>query len=293
MSSARASEHPELRHGIVAAGGVRLHYVEQGEGPLVLLLHGFPDFWYSWRRQLPALAAAGFRAVAPDQRGYNLSDKPAGVASYDVDRLADDAAALVRHFGGDAPAHVVGHDWGGGVAWHLAARDPALVDRRAIVNAPHPARFARELRRPAQLARSWYMLFFQLPWLPERLFGARDCALLLRTLRRSAPEAFGASELERYREAFERPHALEHAIDWYRAVARRSLRAQPMGYRIARPTMLLWGMRDPYLRPTLTEGLDRWIPDLRVERFDGVGHWAHVEAADRVNAMLVDFLKAR
>ena len=160
--------------------GVRLHHVSAGRGPLVLLLHGFPDFWYGWRRQLPALAAAGFRAVAPDLRGYNLSERPARVADYRIERLADDVAALVRALGADR-AHVVGHDWGGLIAWQLAMRHPQVVDRLAILNAPHPARFRRLLLDPRQGLRSWYVAFFQLPWLPERVLGANGRRALRRT----------------------------------------------------------------------------------------------------------------
>src|SRR5579884_3024966 len=158
-------------HRHASVNGVRLHYVEAGRGPLVVLLHGFPEFWYSWRHQIPALAAAGFRVLAPDLRGYNESDKPPGVAAYGLERVAGDVAALVRH-AGERRAAVVGHDWGGGIAWWLAMHRPDVVGRLAVLNAPHPAAFRRELRTPGQLLRSWYVFFFQLPALPEWLFRA-------------------------------------------------------------------------------------------------------------------------
>jgi pimeloyl-ACP methyl ester carboxylesterase len=160
----------------VEGAGARLHVVTRGarEAPPVVLLHGFPDLWYGWRHQLAPLAEAGFRAVAPDLRGYNLSACPPRVEDYALDRLADDVAAVVRaHAGPDGRAHVVGHDWGGVIAWHLAARHPALVDRLVILNAPHPARFRELLGRSQQALRSWYVGFFQLPRIPELLLAAR------------------------------------------------------------------------------------------------------------------------
>jgi pimeloyl-ACP methyl ester carboxylesterase len=159
-----------------SVNGIRLHYVEAGTGPLVLLLHGFPEFWGSWRHQIPALADAGFRVLAPDLRGYNLSSKPAGVESYRVAELVGDVVGLIRH-AGEERATVVGHDWGGAIAWATAMRRGERIHRLIILNAPHPAAYLRELRRPGQLLRSWYVFFFQLPLLPECLVRARDYAL--------------------------------------------------------------------------------------------------------------------
>jgi epoxide hydrolase 4 len=162
-----------LRHGYADLDEARLHYVEAGEGPLVVLLHGFPEFWYGWRFQIPALAAAGFRVVAPDMRGYNLSSRPSGVEAYDVDRLAGDIRDLIHQRGADS-AWLAGHDWGAGVAWAVAMNHPEVVRRLAILNLPHPRRLLTALRNPRQLAKSWYMLFFQLPRLPERAVRARN-----------------------------------------------------------------------------------------------------------------------
>src|SRR5919202_6066254 len=146
---------PGLREGFVEVEpGVQLHYVEAGAGPLVVLLHGFPEFWFSWRRQLPALAAAGFRAVAPDLRGYNLSSKPRGLEAYRVGRLARDVARIIEQLGQQRAA-VVGHDWGGGVAWAFAMRYPTLVERLVILNMPHPVRMLEGLRTLRQLGKSW------------------------------------------------------------------------------------------------------------------------------------------
>jgi len=283
-------------HRDAVVNGVRLHYVEAGAGPLVVLLHGFPEFWYSWRHQIPALAAAGFRVLAPDQRGYNESDKPAGVDAYRVEALTADVAGLIRHVG-EARAAVVGHDWGGVLAWYLPVQYPELVDRLVVLNAPHPLAYLRELRRGGQLLRSWYVLFFQLPGLPERLIRAGDFAAVRRMLRRQPvrPDAFTEEDVERYRVALARPGALTAALNYYRAAVRggglrraaRKMRPIPV------PTLLLWGEQDPALSVRLTEGLEAWVPDLRVERIADASHWVQNDAPERVNQALVNFLRGR
>jgi len=312
----------ELTHREALLRGVRIHFVEAGEGPPVVLLHGFPEFWYSWRRQMEALAEAGFRAVAPDQRGYNRSGKPRGVDAYRVDELAADVAALIRHVGAERAA-VAGHDWGGAVAWHLARHRPDVLDRLVILNAPHPEIFRRHVRSPGQLLRSWYVLFFQLPLLPELAFRAFDYAILDRILRREPvrPGAFDEEDIRRYRHALDRPGALTAAINWYRAAFRDGMMAGGAGQPARRdsdgdgagrdaeggsgsvpnrrprdpvqvPTLVIWGMRDRYLGPELLEGLDRWVGDLRVERITDASHWVLADAPERVGDLMLDFLRA-
>jgi epoxide hydrolase 4 len=273
--------------------GVRLHYVEAGSGPLVVLLHGFPEFWYAWRHQIPALAAAGFHVVAPDMRGYNLSEKPPGVAAYAVDVLVEDVRALIGHFGAER-ATVVGHDWGGGVAWGVAMNRPEVVKNLIVLNAPHPAAFLRELRSPGQILRSSYMLFFQLPWLPEATFRANNFALLERTLRTDPvrPEAFDNRDIRRYKRALAQPGALTATINYYRALLRerpRETLSEPPT--IARPTLLIWGDRDRYLGTNLTEGLDRWVTDLRVEHIPDASHWIMADRPERVNDLMIEFMR--
>ncbi|HEX2189336.1 MAG TPA: alpha/beta hydrolase [Longimicrobiaceae bacterium] len=277
------------QHREAVVGGVRLHYVEAGAGPPVLLLHGFPEFWYGWRLQIPALAEAGFRAVAPDLRGYNLSDKPRGVDAYRVERLVEDVAGLVRHLG-TGRAHLVGHDWGGVVAWYFAMLHPELLDRLVVLNAPHPAAFAREIVKPDQLLASAYAGFFQLPAVPELVLRAGDFALLERVFRTepARPGAFTDADLERYREAFSRPGALTAALNYYRAFVRRG---RPEVRTISAPTLLVWGEKDPHLVVRLTEGLDEWVPGIRVERIPEASHWVAADAPERVNRLLVDFLR--
>jgi pimeloyl-ACP methyl ester carboxylesterase len=273
--------------------GVRLHYVEAGAGPPVILLHGFPEFWYAWAPQIPALATAGFRVVAPDLRGYNLSEKPVGVEAYRIEHLTADVAGLVRHLGAERAA-VVGHDWGGVVAWYLAMREPALVERLVIVNAPHPATLAREIWRPSQLAKSSYVFAFQLPRLPEALFRAGRYWVMRRALRLEPrrPGAFGADDVRRYVAAIDRPGALTSAINYYRAAVRHPARAAGEVRRIACPTLLVWGSRDHHLSTRLTHGLERWVPDLRIAYLPEASHWVQRDAPERLNRLLVDFLRS-
>jgi pimeloyl-ACP methyl ester carboxylesterase len=279
------------RHREEKVGDVRLHWVEAGEGPLVLLLHGFPEHWLAWRKQLPALAAAGFRAVAPDLRGYNLSEKPEGVASYRMEKLAGDVASLVRHLG-YGRTFLVGHDWGGAIAWCVPALHPGLVERLAILNAPHPVLMKRKLATLAQARRSSYVFFFQLPWLPERSLTRHRAGFLKRMLRRdpATPGAFSPEEIEAYREAFLRPGAATATVNYYRAAFRSGTRVPGLRRSLdGVPTLVLWGEGDRYLGPELLDGLDALVPDLKLVRIPGASHWLPADAAETVNAELVSF----
>ncbi|MFC7080186.1 alpha/beta fold hydrolase [Halorussus caseinilyticus] len=287
-------------HGHAVVDDVRLHYVAAGDedDPLVVLLHGFPDFWNSWRDQIPALADAGYRVVAPDMRGYNRSEKPHGVEAYRVERLVGDVAGLVEYFGREQ-AHVVGHDWGGIVAWETASRRPEVVEKLAVLNAPHFGRYREVLRdSPEQRRRSWYAAAFQIPWLPETLLGAFECAGIGALLRATAdPDTFSEADLRRYREAICRPGALTAALNYYRALARDGLREE-IGALLGRerpprevpvPTQIIWGEADSALVVEQTENLERWVPDLRVERLPGVTHWVQKEAPEEVTELLAAF----
>ncbi len=186
LTSLVSDGRTELREGYAEVGDVRLHYVEAGDGPLIVLLHGFPEFWYGWRLQIAPLAAAGFRVVAPDLRGYNLSSKPDGVAAYGADKLAADVRGLIQERGAES-ALVAGHDWGGTAAWTLAMNHPEVVDRLAILDAAHPRKLNEGLRHPSQLRRSWYFFYFQLPDLPEHHAQADDWEFLQDFLRDAQP----------------------------------------------------------------------------------------------------------
>jgi pimeloyl-ACP methyl ester carboxylesterase len=282
------------REGYADLGEVRLHYVEAGEGPLVVLLHGFPEFWYSWRFQIPALASAGFHVVAPDMRGYNLSSRPRGVKAYDAERLAGDIRDLIRERGAGS-ACLAGHDWGAAVAWVTAMNHPEVVKRLAILNVPHARRFLHALRTPRQLAKSWYMFFFQLPGVPERLARARDWQFFRLGFEHDArPGAFTPQDIHRYREAWEQPGAVTAMINYYRALFRQSPKqAEARIRRVEAPTLVIWGERDRYLGLDLAEPDRADVPNLeRVVRLPEASHWVQHDEPERVSELLVEFFSA-
>ena len=242
----------ELREGYAEVGEQRLHYMEAGEGPLVVLLHGFPEFWYGWRQQIQPLAAAGFRVVAPDMRGYNLSSKPDGVHAYDIDQLTGDIAGLIRERGAES-ALLAGHDWGGSVAWATAMAHPEVVDRLAILNAAHPRKLSQGLHHPGQLRKSWYFFFFDLPDLPESIVHANHWHFFRHFLRDARP-AFTPEETDRYIEAWSQPGAATGMINYYRSSVRTPPKKAEAALRtIKAPTLVIWGQRDRYLGEELAE----------------------------------------
>ncbi|WP_394338922.1 alpha/beta fold hydrolase [Haloplanus aerogenes] len=267
----------------VETNGVRLHVVRLGpdDGPPVVLLHGFPEFWYGWLPVARNLADAGYRVLVPDQRGYNESTKPAGVGAYRLPTLAADVAGLIEATGHDA-AHVVGHDWGAAVAWWLALDHPERVTTLTAVNVPHPTVMQRTLRRSwDQRRRSWYMGFFQLPRLPERVARAGNWRLFERTMRESSrPGTFDAEDFERYRAAWEKPGAIGGMVNWYRAAARYRLpdRTAP----VDPPTLVLWGTGDEFLRTEMARESVAYCRDGRAILIDDGTHWVHHEHPDRV-----------
>ncbi len=279
-----------MTHTTVDTNGVRLHVVQAGPetGPLVLLLHGFPEFWYGWKAQIDVLAEAGYRVWAPDQRGYNLSDKPDGIDAYQLDTLVADVVGLIDA-AGRQKAIIVGHDWGGIVAWWLAVSHPERVERLVILNVPHPAVTRTFIRQyPEQLLRSWYIAFFQLPVLPEWIMGINRSAMLARTLRTSSrPDTFSPNELEQYRTAWSQPGAVRSMINWYRALIRRPLARRP-SVRVTMPTLIIWGIHDQFLKRELAQASLRLCDDGRVEYLDTT-HWVQHEAPQRVNELIKVF----
>lgn len=278
------------QHRDIMTNGIRMHYVTQGTGPLLVLLHGFPEFWYSWRYQIPFLAEQGYTVVAPDLRGYNDTDKPR--TGYSVATLLRDIVGLIKGLG-EEKAIIVGHDWGGVLAWQFALAYPQMTERLIVMNAPHPAAFARELRTIKQLRKSWYVFAFQIPWLPEFLLGRKHAELIGRMLYGSAVQktAFPPDVLALYRDTMSKPGALRASINYYRAIFRRPS-GTINGTRaiIHAPTLLIWGDQDVALDSDLTRGLEQWVPNLQVRHLPDSGHWVQQEKPDEVNMFLQEFL---
>ncbi|MFI6921550.1 alpha/beta fold hydrolase [Nonomuraea spiralis] len=283
-------------HRAVHAGGTRFHVVEAGEGPLVLLLHGFPQFWWTWRNQLASLAAAGFRAVAADLRGYGGSDKPP--RGYDLPTLAADATGLIRALG-ETGAVVVGHDWGGLLAWTMAVLDPKCVRRLVVVSAPHPLRLRHSLVTDlGQLRAARRGLGYQLPLLPERRLTRHDAAQVGRLLAEwSAPGWPDAETARTYREAFGIPAVAHSALEYHRWFGRSQLR--PDGRRYARvmrteieaPTLHLHGALDPWVLPRTAQGSSRYVAaPYRWRLLEGAGHFPHEEIPDVFDTELLGWL---
>ena len=285
-----STESIQLRHGYADLSEARLHYVEAGDGPLVVLLHGFPEFWVSWRRQIPALAAAGFRVVAPDMRGYNLSSRPSGVAAYDADRLAVDIRDLIVERGADH-ALLAGHDWGAAVAWAVAMNHPEVVEKLAILNVPHPRKLLRGLRDPRQLAKSWYIFALQVPW-PNEKPGRSVLRWFLRAFERDArPGAFTPQDIESYAEAWSQPGAATAMFNYYRAAFRQPPnRTEARILKVEAPTLVIWGERDRYLRSELAEPDRADVPNLQdVVRLPEASHWVQHDEPERVSDLLDQF----
>jgi pimeloyl-ACP methyl ester carboxylesterase len=285
-------------HRDLSANGVRLHVAEAGEGPLVLLLHGFPEFWWCWRAQLPALAAAGFHAVAPDLRGYGGSDKPP--RGYDLPTATSDVAALVRALG-ERDAVVVGHDWGGLVAWSMAAMHPRSVRRLVVLSMAHPRQLRAAMTDRTQRRAFRHLLGFQLPWLPERRLTRADDDPVAELMRRWAgPDwtstADFAEAVARYRSAARIPLAAYGSMEYFRWAGRSQIR--PDGWRYLRrmaapvtaPTLQLHGNLDACVLPGSARGSGRYVAGAYAWReLPGVGHFPHEEAPDAVSAALADW----
>lgn len=275
---------------------MNLHALVAGDsGRLILFLHGFPEFSQAWHRQLDAFGH-DHRAVALDLRGYNLSDKPAGVTSYALPRIVDDLRQVLLALSPDHPAFLVGHDWGGIAAWALARDNPGLLDRLVIINAPHPALFLRELRRrPSQMIASSYAAFFQCRGLAEAALRAFNYAALRKMVfgTSSKPQNFAPELRAAYRTAWGRPGALTGGLNYYRNPRALVRLARQSDWRIRVPTLVLWGEQDPALRPGNLIGLDALVPDLLVKRHSTATHWIAHEEPEWVNAAIRNFFVRR
>jgi pimeloyl-ACP methyl ester carboxylesterase len=258
------------------------------DGPAILLLHGFPEFWYGWRKQIDPLAEAGFRVVVPDQRGYNQSSKPSRVRDYRLRELTADVIAIADQMGRER-VMLAGHDWGAAVAWNAAMLYPRRIEKLAILNVPHPAVMLRFLRtNPRQMLRSWYILFFQIPRLPEFLFSLNGTRTLIRS---SRPGAFSKEDIDRYREAWSRPGTVPAMIHWYRALFREMPDLDAVESRVSVPTRILWGMRDAFLLSAMAAESVKYCDYGEVFEFPEATHWVHHEEPERVNRLLIEFFR--
>lgn len=289
-----------LVHETVAANGLKFHVARAGEGPLMLFLHGFPEYWAMWRPLLEHFGARGFCAAAPDLRGYNLSDKPAGVDAYRARHIVADIRDLAHRLNGGAPFILVGHDWGGAAAWNLASSAPELVSRLVILNSPHPYTFWRELvHNPAQQKASEYMLKLRAPQAEARLSENGYARLWNFAFGETSP-AFSEADRAAYLEAWAQPGALTGSLNWYRAspllppsaddpgAARLTLEAKDFMVRV--PTLVIHGERDRALLTGLLDGLQQCVPQLRIERIAEASHWVMEEFPARVNRLIRDFI---
>jgi pimeloyl-ACP methyl ester carboxylesterase len=286
----------EIKYEDIRANGLRFRVATCGEGNrLILLLHGFPELAYSWRHQMPALARLGYRVWAPDLRGYGGSDRPAKLRDYAIEALMADVAGLIDAAGA-REVTLGGHDWGAVIAWFFASRRPRPIDRLVIMNVPHPQLF-RDNMTGRQLVRSLYALFFQIPWLPEKLLGMRGARLIGQAFLGSAvhKERFPDEVLEVYRAAARQPGALKAMLNYYRAISRGGARRQlKLGFPVIEvPTLMIWGEQDVALGKELTVGTERFVSDLTLRYLPDASHWVQQDAPDTVNAMLEAWLTGR
>lgn len=278
------------QHKYIVSNWVKLHYVTAGEGPLMLMLHGFPEFWYSWRHQIPEFAK-DYNVVALDMRGYNESDKPQEQTAYAMKELIADIEGVIRALGYDR-CILVGHDWGGAIAWCFAYAHPEMVERLIVLNMPHPAKFVESLRSPQQLLRSWYILFFQLPLLPELFLQAWDYSLIDRILTEMAVDksTFTPADIEAYKDAAARRGALTAMLNYYRNIAN-GLLQKDWGV-LSVPTLMIWGEEDTALGKDLTYGTQAYVSDFQIHYIPNCSHWVQQEQPELVNQYMREFLES-
>lgn len=281
-----------LKSGHIETNGIRLHFMEAGTGPLMLMVHGFPEFWYSWRHQLGEFAK-DHRVVAIDLRGYNLSDRPKRRGAYVMDELLKDLDGVITGLGHEK-CTLVAHDWGGAIAWTYATEHPGRVEKLVVMSMPHPALFKSHVLKPPQLFKSWYIFFFQLPWLPERFLARNDFRGVSGIFRGSLvdKDALTREELSEFRRAAAQPGALTAMLNYYRNMFRPSsaLRRWP---KLEMPVLLVWGEKDAALGKELTYGTDRYVRDLTVRYLPDASHWVQQERPAEVNRIMREWLSRR
>ena len=274
--------------------GIAIHVVLAGpaNGKPLMFLHGFPEFWFAWRRQIDHFVSSGYRVIIPDQRGYNLSDKPAGLANYSIDLLAKDVVGVLDAVAA-SKTFVVGHDWGAVVTWYLAVQHSDRIHRTAILSVPHPRVFVKNLiMNSAQLRRSWYIFLFQLPCLPEFIMRRRDWVLLVRLLRNTSPVGvFSNSDLDQYKKSWANKGALTAMLNWYRAALLRpsKLLLDPKTSRVKVPTLLVWGKNDQFVGEAMSRESLRYCDHGHLEIIETATHWLQHEEPVQVNTLLSQF----
>ena len=293
------SWQPDAASGVsieaVEANGLTFEVARAGEGErLALLLHGFPELHYSWRYQIPILAEMGYRVWAPNLRGYGGTDRPEGVGAYRLDTLAQDVAGLIDASGAKEVT-LIAHDWGALIAWHFAIKAIRPLHRLVILNVPHPKCAQRELKTWRQLKKSWYIFFFQLPRLPERLLLKNDAQTVVEAFRGSAihKQRFTDDVLEQYRQAALRPGAARAMVNYYRALLRRPDARRIGDGMVNVPTLVLWGEQDIAISIEVLDGMENYVPDLTIKRFPDASHWVQQDVPDKINAELKSWLEAR
>ena len=288
MSIVKAEWHEDY----IIANGINLHYVTQGEGPLILMLHGFPEFWYSWRHQIPEFAH-DYKVVALDLRGYNESDKPKKLEEYKMEELVEDVKEVIQGLGYES-CILVGHDWGGAIAWNFAYTYPDLVDKLIVMNMPHPAKFMEGIKTPQQLLRSWYVFLFQLPWLPEMLFHWNDYKVIDSLFLETAIDktAFSPTDLEAYKDAAAQRGALTAMFNYYRNVVSELFSDKQRKWDVLNiPTLMIWGENDHALGKELTDGTEKYVNNLQIKYIPQCSHWVQQEQPLLVNQYMHEFLQ--
>jgi pimeloyl-ACP methyl ester carboxylesterase len=276
------------QHEYITTNGIRLHYVTQGQGPLMLMLHGFPEFWYSWRHLIPEFAK-DYKVVALDLRGYNESDKPQQQSAYVMSEFVKDVEGVIKGLGYERCV-LVGHDWGGAIAWNFAYAYPEMLERLIVLNIPHPAKFAEGLRTPQQLLRSSYVFFFQLPVLPELLIQWSNYLAIESAFKGMAvnKSAFTQADIEAYKDAASRPDALTAMLNYYRnAFSTMGLRDWSV---LQVPTLMIWGEEDTALGKELTYGTEKYVRDFQIRYIPNCSHWVQQEQPELVNRYMREFL---
>lgn len=277
------------QHEYITTNGVKLHYVTQGEGPLMLMMHGFPEFWYSWRHQIPEFAK-NYKVVALDLRGYNDSDKPKNQSAYVMDEFVRDVEGVIKGLGYEKSI-LVGHDWGGLIAWNFAYSHPEMVERLIVLNLPHPAKFAQGLRTPQQLLRSSYMFLFQLPGIPEFLIQSFDYQALETAFKGMAvnKSAITQADIEAYKDAASKRGALTAMLNYYRNIFQQRMVNQKWSV-LEVPTLMIWGENDAALGKELSYGTEAYVKDFQIKYIPNCSHWVQQEQPQLVNQYIREFL---